>query len=438
MPLTITETLDPNDVTDMIALATAFEGKQAYSYSWGWVTQPQGLAISPVDERNIQIATEDALGGVKSGLVRVTATDALGQTDTDDLTVNITVPMLSIALDSASIIEEMLSSATSAATVTASATEGVAPYTYDFAWVERSDTVIDIEVLDADTVAVATVSAPDGDYTGTIRVTVTDSLGQTDTADITVEITVEAPAELPDIYLTSANEAGWSSLMGLPVADYDPANDVILMFDGFMGFFSSNMIYDHDGSLPALGNRTSTVKNFGASGSTFGNRQPENDLAVYGYCALGIGTLGSLVDQVGTGFTGGFDNGVSHSCNTYVARRVYRGTDAARRVIGNHNTPLTGGPFTTVTVPGITVPNDDSLVVMCCIQYAGLGYWYENGVVDDGWTRPAGQQWHRFIQWKRFPAGATGNLNFTRLFNGAEYSCWKRLCFLVCLDSVVA
>lgn len=241
----------------------------------------------------------------------------------------------------------------------------------------------------------------------------------------------------PEIYQTNAYVGpGWNSSIPPPTG-YTHTEDLIIGHSGFMGYFNASNDYDWDaGGAGVLTSSTVTSKCFGTDSSIFGTR---SGLTIYGNNVLALGTLSSSgLASIGTGFDGGFSGGASHYANVHAARRVYRGTNAARRVIGATNSDTTATDQTTVTVPGITVPSNNSLVILVVLAYGSAYTWYQDGNTSDGWTRPAGQLFGRSIYWKLFPAGATGNLSFTNMLGATTYAAYKRQLYLICLDSNTA
>ena len=548
MPKTITEGLGPNATGTVTAVAAAVKGKTAYSYAWAWITAvPQGVSFSNDNPTTIRLVTSGARGGQKQGTIQVTATDALGQRDTDLVTVNFAVPLLTLSLTGTSIAGAMTHTQTGATQIDASATNGVAPYVYTTAWIARPSTQVGIVAVDADSFRVDTTNAPGGAYNGSFSITVTDALGATDTKVVTLAYTVAALSvsltpnpysesigignigttlvtaaasngktpytytyewvsqpssyitqsvvtsttfyfatnalitaatrtgifrvkvtdalgqnaqsdmpisitstvvNLPTVYQMNPRDdsaGAWVSSFNAPVGIV-PATDLVISWDGFMNFTTDTRYNSYTSGPTQLANRTVTQKSgiSGANSATFGNRQPENDLPIYSMSTLAIGTLGSSA-----AFSNGLVAGAGSNTNyamVYGLRNVYRGTDPARRVIGAHATPLTGGPYTSITVPGVTAPSDNSILMLFTVSYSANGYYWENGKPSTEWHHTLADfagpgLFYIQMSWKLVPAGATGDLTFTKRypdFDSAAGSVYKRVAFFVCIDSNTA
>lgn len=436
----ITESLEETGTgTDQVD-ASATEGVAPYTFAFAWVNRTStGLVIRTVDADSIGVDTLRCHGGTNTGQIRATVTDAIGQTASADISVEVVVPVLAVTL-SPDITANLLEGDESAL-ITATVVKGVTPYVYSFTWdTQPSDLSFSLASANTGNIDVADPAA-DGLRSGVLRVTVTDDIGQVVTDTIAVEITVTS-VPLPEVFMMNARVGpSWASTYPAPDGIV-AATDLVVSWDGHMGFFSDTRYNAYNAGSPQLANRTVTYPAgiVGSSSAAFGNRQPDNDLPIYAMMTLAIGTLSSSADfSVGLQSGGGTANNYGM---VYGLRNVAR-TSGANRVIGAANSPLTGGPFTTVTVPGVTAPADNSILMMFSNCYSANGWWFEDGTDEDEWNYPI----QDFVgpglsmlqmQWKLVPAGATGDITFTRRFpfgaSEAAQSVYKRVAFFVCIE----
>lgn len=243
-------------------------------------------------------------------------------------------------------------------------------------------------------------------------------------------------AVTPEIYLTDSYVLGWNGSIA-PPAGYDHAADLIIGHAGFIGYFDANLHYTwaSSGPYPSLSSLSYVAKSSGSDPTTFGARPSNPSLEIYCESSVGIGTLLSSGEPlIDTGMGSGFFVANQYT-NMHAARNVYRGTDPARRVIGDVNTDRTASDQSTVVVPGVTAPSNNSLLICFVNSYASSWFWYEDGDVNDDWIRPAGQVYQKHLMWKLVPAGPTGDLSFTMKLGGTTYTAGKRQLFFVCIDS---
>lgn len=193
-PAGVTNTSSTPGTKTAVLTPTAGGGFPAYSYSWQRVGS--GIMSMSTDSQGVlTVSASMAVNQTLTEVFRVTALDQSGSQTSTEVTVNFIVgapPALVLNATPSSQSIERPSSGTATATATASGSGGIGPYTYAWTRVAGSRTVI----TNATSVA-PTFTAAVGwgeNFTETLRVTMTDSIGYSTYKDVTVQYW--APAAL--------------------------------------------------------------------------------------------------------------------------------------------------------------------------------------------------------------------------------------------------
>lgn len=147
----------------------------------------------PQHPQEIPVDVTDAIA-LRHPAPEILTSDA---TDVTDMTASWSPTTLSVTLEAGDTSDE---------TAKVSASDGTAPFEYDYEWTTQPDDEIDfVDHGDGVIAIVASEDADAGDFTGTLRATITDVLGVIATADLSVEVTIEAAS---GVTVASFGDAG--------------------------------------------------------------------------------------------------------------------------------------------------------------------------------------------------------------------------------------
>jgi hypothetical protein len=186
-------------------------GTAPYTYAWSWHDGGSGITIgAPSSQATNFSATGLGLRETRSGTAQCVVTDNIGQRQTIFVSVQISETATAVSA-SASPTSESASGASASEVTgssTVSASGGLGPYTYSWGWISGGAGITIGSPTSATTNFTAGSLASGQTVSGTARCTVTDSFGQTATADVTVSLSrasaVSATAS-PTIESTSSN-----------------------------------------------------------------------------------------------------------------------------------------------------------------------------------------------------------------------------------------
>ena len=210
-PASVSATGIATTLVTPLATMVALGGDGQYSYSWAWLSGGTGITIDNAlaAETNFT-ATGMARGAVLSGVAACTVTDSSSEQAVATVNVTITnVPPVTVTLSTTSISLTGASGSEITGAVVATVAGGAAPYTYQWSW---SVGGADIAITDptGSSTTFDGVLQPGTTVTGTAQLLVTDSYGQTATADCSVSITrvslltsTVSPSSLSDITAVS-------------------------------------------------------------------------------------------------------------------------------------------------------------------------------------------------------------------------------------------
>jgi hypothetical protein len=196
-------TLDPASANYSFIPADEDEGRYYDQTAWRWdVAPPNNWDAADIgeardlvfsggsgDSDTVRLGTAVAPAGTYTGFLRATVVDENGETVSSQIPVSITVlPMVSSWVETSLVqIVSPISYSDTVALVPAAG--GLAPYSYDFALVGGAP--FTLESVSATSVRILT-GLDDGTFTGQIRATVTDALGQVLLLDLPFSIEVMA------------------------------------------------------------------------------------------------------------------------------------------------------------------------------------------------------------------------------------------------------
>jgi hypothetical protein len=181
-------------ITTGSSTATASGGTGTYTYAWNVLVAPTSGTITAVSPTAATTTFSDATMGAnetRSSTFRVTVRDTASPQGTAYADVQITVrrATMSVSLSPTSLYQTGTKSAISTGMCTATASNGVAPYTYAWTGVSGSGPTMEaVAPYWFETQFRCAYILSGQTSVGTFRCTATDSVGATGTADITVTI----------------------------------------------------------------------------------------------------------------------------------------------------------------------------------------------------------------------------------------------------------
>ncbi len=178
-------------LTTGAATAVALGGDGEYTYAWSWQSGGTGITINNgLAAETSFTASSMTRGTTLTGIALCTVTDNGNNTATASIPVTITnVPPVSVSLSMTSASVTGASSDETTALVSSTVTGGAGPYTYQWSWTSGGTDIAINEPTASATTFEGVGIAPASTLTGTAQLLVTDSYGQTATADVAVSVT---------------------------------------------------------------------------------------------------------------------------------------------------------------------------------------------------------------------------------------------------------
>lgn len=189
-PTSISVTAGQASIDTGTTTVTPSGGQTPYAYAWSWQSGGGGMAFSAPTAATTYFGASGLTPGEEvSGVAACVVTDAYGQTATVTCAVSITrATLVSASASPASQSSVGVSRTQTTGTSTVSASGGEAPYTYGWTWSSGGSGI----AINSPSAAATSFTAANMNlgttYSGVAVCTVTDNLGQTAQATVSVSI----------------------------------------------------------------------------------------------------------------------------------------------------------------------------------------------------------------------------------------------------------
>lgn len=191
-PTSVSVTGSAASETTPSTTVTPTGGLAPYTYAWTWSVGGTSITIgSPSSATTTFNNGSMTSGSTLTGTAKCTVTDALGQTCIATVAVSLSrVSTVTVTNSPTSLAITSTSAAQTTGACKATPAGGSTPYTYAWTWLSGGTGIsINTATAQSTTFSASGLSASGETRTGTARCTVTDHLGQTGSANVTVSIT---------------------------------------------------------------------------------------------------------------------------------------------------------------------------------------------------------------------------------------------------------
>lgn len=189
-PTDLTKTGTASSLTTASTTVTATGGTAPYTYAWTRLSGSTSIAADSASSATTTFTgTSLTAGSTNTAVFRCTITDNVAATKTVDVNVSISRTTLSVTLDTYNLTATDSTIGTHTITtssVTATPAGGTSPYTYS--WALLSGTALTVNSPSSASTTFSKSVSTGAEYYSTYRVTVTDAVAATATADVDVSM----------------------------------------------------------------------------------------------------------------------------------------------------------------------------------------------------------------------------------------------------------